>query len=160
MGISRKVFETTQGFMFSRLAEDIELSIRMRKQGFNVVLLAEAFVYHKRRTNLKQFYQQVSSFGKGRVQVGRAHPGEIKITHWFPAVFLIGLFSPLFVWPVSERLALTILILYGLYFAAIFTDSWRVNRSLPVAFLSISAAFVQLTGYGYGFLKQLFAGQR
>lgn len=156
MGISRKVFEKTNGFKFNRLAEDIELSIRMRKLGFNVVLLTEAFVYHKRRTTLKQFYNQVSSFGKGRVQVGREHPGEIKITHWFPAVFLVGLFTPLFLWLVSKPVALTVLIFYAMYFVAIFMDSWRVNKSLRVAFLSIPSAFVQLTGYGSGFLRQIF----
>jgi glycosyltransferase involved in cell wall biosynthesis len=156
MGISRNVFEKTNGFKFNRLAEDIELSIRMRKLGFNVVLLAEAFVFHKRRTSLKQFYNQVSSFGRGRVQVGREHPGEIKITHWFPAVFLMGLFSPLFLWLFSAPLALTVLIFYTIYFAAIFIDSWRVNKSLEVAFLSVPSAFVQLTGYGSGFLKQFF----
>lgn len=160
MGISRRVFEKTQGFKFNRLAEDIELSIRMRKLGFNVVLLAEAFVYHKRRTSLKQFYNQVSSFGKGRVQVGREHPGEIKITHWFPAFFLVGLPSPLLLGLISKPLALTVLILYAGYFTAIFLDSWRVNKSLAVAFLSIPSAFVQLAGYGSGFLKQLFAGAR
>jgi glycosyltransferase involved in cell wall biosynthesis len=155
MGISRKVFEKTRGFKFNRLAEDIELSIRMRKLGFNSVLLAEAFVYHKRRTTLKQFYNQVSSFGKGRVQVGREHRGEVKITHWFPTVFLVGLFAPLVLWLISATLALAVLIAYGTYFAAIFLDSWRVNKSLPVAFLSIPSAFIQLTGYGSGFLRQI-----
>ncbi|CAN0471197.1 unnamed protein product, partial [Phaeothamnion confervicola] len=156
MGISRKVFEKTNGFKFNRLAEDIELSIRMRKLGFNVVLLADAFVYHKRRTSLKQFYHQVSSFGKGRVQVGREHAGEVKLTHWFPAVFLIGLFSPLLLWMISGKLAMMVVILYIIYFAGVFIDSWRVNKSLSVAFLSIPSAFVQLTGYGSGFLKQIF----
>lgn len=160
MGISRKIFEQTKGFKFNWLAEDIELSIRMRKLGFNVVLLADAFVYHKRRTNLKQFYNQVSSFGKGRVQVGREHRGEIKITHWFPTVFVIGLWSPLFLWLISEPLALTALILYAIYFTVIFLDSWRVNKSLSVAFLSIPSAFVQLTGYGSGFLKQIFKSNK
>jgi len=157
MGISRKVFERTEGFKFNRLAEDIEFSIRMRKLGLKAVLLAEAFVYHKRRTNLTQFYSQVASFGKGRVQVGRAHPGEVKITHWFPAVFLLGLFSPVVLWLISKSFALAVLMLYVIYFVGIFVDSWRVNKSLPVALLSIPSAFVQLTGYGSGFLRQLFA---
>lgn len=160
MGISRKVFEKTEGFKLNRLAEDIELSIRMRKLGFNVVLVADAFVYHKRRTNLSQFYNQVSSFGKGRILVGREHPGEVKITHWFPAVFLIGMFSPLILLPFSLTLSLTALILYAIYFAAIFADSLRVNRNLKVALLSIPSSFIQLTGYGSGFLKQLFAGSK
>lgn len=156
MGISRTVYEKTQGFSFNRLAEDIELSIRMRKLGFNVVLLAESFVYHKRRTTLGQFRKQVSSFGKGRIQVGRAHPGEVKLTHWFPAIFLIGMFTPLVLLPVSLPLALIALCGYILYFMAIFADAYRVNKSLQVALLSIPAAFVQLTGYGSGFLRQLF----
>lgn len=157
MGISRNVYDKTQGFSFSRLAEDIELSIRMRKLGFNVVLLAEAFVYHKRRTTLRQFYHQVSSFGKGRVQVGKAHPGEVKLTHWFPALFLVGMFSPLIVLPFSLPLAIAALAGYVLYFLAIFIDAYRVNNSLYVAALSIPAAFIQLTGYGSGFLKQIFS---
>lgn len=157
MGISRTVYEKTQGFSFNRLAEDIELSIRMRKLGFNVVLLAEAFVYHKRRTTLGQFRKQVSSFGKGRIQVGRAHPGEVKLTHWFPALFLIGMFTPLVLLPVSLPLALIALCGYILYFIAIFADAYRVNKSFQVALLSIPSAFVQLTGYGSGFLRQLFA---
>lgn len=156
MGISRTVYEKTQGFSFNRLAEDIELSIRMRKLGFNVVLLAEAFVYHKRRTTLGQFRKQVSSFGKGRIQVGRVHPGEVKLTHWFPAIFLIGMFTPLVLLPVSLPLALIALCVYILYFMAIFADAYRVNKNLQVALLSIPSAFVQLTGYGSGFLRQLF----
>lgn len=157
MGISRNVYDKTQGFSFNRLAEDIELSIRMRKLGFNVVLLAEAFVFHKRRTTLRQFYHQVSSFGKGRVQVGKAHPGEVKLTHWFPALFLVGMFSPLIVLPFSLPLAIAALAGYVLYFLAIFLDAYRVNNSLYVAALSIPAAFIQLTGYGSGFLKQIFS---
>lgn len=156
MGISRAVYEKTQGFSFNRLAEDIELSIRMRKLGFNVVLLAEAFVYHKRRTTLGQFRKQVSSFGKGRIQVGRVHPGEVKLTHWFPALFLIGMFTSLVLLPISLPLALIALGGYILYFMAIFADAYRVNKSLQVALLSIPSAFVQLTGYGSGFLRQLF----
>ncbi|NJQ98794.1 MAG: glycosyltransferase, partial [Hydrococcus sp. CSU_1_8] len=79
MGISRKVWEVTQGFAFDRMAEDIELSIRMFKHGFKVGLVPGAFVYHKRRTSLRQFFNQVVNFGKGRVHVGRVHAGKYKI---------------------------------------------------------------------------------
>lgn len=155
MGISRKVYDKTQGFKLHRLAEDIEFSIRMRKAGFNVVLLAEAFVYHKRRTNLHQFYNQVSSFGKGRVLVGREHPGEVKLTHWFPAVFLAGMFTPLILILISLPLALTVIAGYIFYFLAIFVDSYRINKDFSVALWSVPSAFVQLTGYGAGFLRQM-----
>ena len=47
-------------------------------------------------------------------------------------------------------LALLPLLLYSLL---IFIDSTIRNRSLLVGLLSVPAAFVQLTGYGLGFLK-------
>jgi glycosyltransferase involved in cell wall biosynthesis len=154
MGISRTVFEKTGGFKFNRLAEDIELSVRMRKMGFNVALVPDAFVYHKRRTTLRQFYQQVSSFGKGRVLVGREHRGEIKITHWFPSLFTIGLCSIPFFWIWNPMMTNAMVLVYGLYFVAIFLDALRVSRSLSVALWSVPAAWVQLVGYGLGFLKE------
>lgn len=155
MGISRNVYEKTGGFKLNRLAEDIEFSIRMKKSGFNVVLIAEAFVYHKRRTTLKQFYNQVSSFGKGRILVGKEHPGEVKLAHWFPTLFTVGLLSPIVLLPIHMPLAIAALACYAAYFLAIFIDSLRLNKNVRVALLSIPAAFIQLTGYGLGFLKQL-----
>jgi hypothetical protein len=38
----------------------------------------------------------------------------------------------------------------------IFFHSWQVNKSLKVAFLSIIAAFIQLTAYGLGFMQDFF----
>ena len=35
----------------------------------------------------------------------------------------------------------------------IFIDSSIRNKSLPIGFISIGAAFVQLTGYGFGFIS-------
>src|ERR1044071_2381228 len=71
MGMSRDAYERTGGFKFDRYAEDIEFSLRAGKLGLKVGLIAEAFVYHKRRTTLRQFFRQVSNFGKGRVHVNR-----------------------------------------------------------------------------------------
>jgi glycosyltransferase involved in cell wall biosynthesis len=153
MGISREVFEKTGGFKFDRMAEDIELSIRIRKMGFKVGLIPNAFVYHKRRTNLNQFYHQVYNFGRGRVLVGKAHPGEIKIAHWFPTLFMVGLLLTPFLL-IKPIVGVTLLAVYGAYFVGIFADSLLVNKDLGVAFLSVPAAFIQLNGYGLGFLKQ------
>jgi glycosyltransferase involved in cell wall biosynthesis len=156
MGISRAVFEKTGGFKFDRYAEDIEFSIRMKKAGFKVGLIQEAFVYHKRRTTFEQFYHQVSNFGKGRALIGKAHPEEVKLTHWFPALFVLAtivlLILPFIHFPLFG-LALTA---YLIYFLAIFIDAIRVNKSIAVSLLAIPAAFLQLWGYGVGFLKERF----
>ncbi len=156
MGISRSVFEQTKGFRFERFAEDIEFSIRMKKTGFNIGLIPEAYVFHKRRTNLKAFYQQVFNFGRGRVMVGRVYPDEIKLTHWFPAVFFVCscflLFLPIFDIPLF-KIGITF---YGLYLITILLDSFIVNKNLLVALLSVPAALLQLWGYGMGFMKEKF----
>lgn len=154
MGISRKVFEVTGGFRFDRHAEDIEFSIRIRKAGFRVGLIPEAFVFHKRRTSLGQFFRQVSDFGKGRVLIGSAHQGEVKLTHWFPSLFLLSLLLLCLLPLISFNLFLTGLLCFSAYLMAVFFHSFWVNRSLTVALLSVPSAVVQLSGYGFGFLKQ------
>ena len=62
MGISRKVWEATQGFKITRMGEDIEFSIRCISLGFKSGLIPEAFIYHKRRTSFSQFYKQIHFF--------------------------------------------------------------------------------------------------
>ncbi len=154
MGISRKVFEVTGGFKFDRFAEDIEFSIRMRKKGFHVGLIAEAFVFHKRRTNFHQFYKQVFNFGRGRVLVGKAHSSEIKLTHWFPSIFTLLTISMGLLAIIYLPLFFIAAIGFGFYLAAICIHSWFINRDIRVALLSIPSALFQLWGYGFGFLRE------
>jgi glycosyltransferase involved in cell wall biosynthesis len=159
MGMSRIVFEQTKGFAFDRFAEDIELSIRIRKLGFTTALIPDAYVFHKRRTTFSQFFNQVSNFGKGRILVGRNHAGEVKLTHWFPSLFLIGLLSLPFLFLISSLLFTIAIAGYFLYFLMILLDALRVTHSPIVALLSIPSALIQLIGYGYGFLKELIVSK-
>jgi len=154
MTMSRAVYEKTKGFRFDRFAEDIELSIRIRKEGFRTGLIPDAFVYHKRRTTFAQFYKQVSGFGKGRILVGRAHAGEVKLTHWLPAFFLIGLFMIPLLLIVYLPLGILAAAGYIIYSLAVAADAWTKTRSLAVSFLSIPSLYVQMTGYGRGFLRE------
>lgn len=156
MGISREVFKITGGFHFDRFAEDIELSVRLKKMGLRVGLIPEAFVYHQRRATLEEFFKQVSNFGKGRVLVGRAHPGEVKLVHWFPSLFLLGILSLLPISIINSQLGEIAILLYLLYLVAIGIDSFRKTKSMKVAMLSLPAAVVQLTGYGFGFFREIF----
>lgn len=154
MGITRRVFEETQGFKLSRYAEDIEFSIRMKNAGYKIGLISEAYVYHKRRTNLKQFYRQVFNFGRGRAMVGKVHPREVKLTHWFPTFFLAGTVSLLLSPLISMNLFSVGAVLFLCYLLAILIDSYRENRDIRVALLSIPAALLQLWGYGAGFVSE------
>ena len=66
MGFSRAVYEKVGGFK-DMYGEDIDLSIRIHKAGFVTKLYRNAFVYHKRRGDLKKFYKQVHIFGQARI---------------------------------------------------------------------------------------------
>ena len=156
MGLSRSVFEKTGGFKFSHFAEDIELSIRMKKSGFKVGLIADAFVYHKRRATFRQFFRQVFNFGKGRVLIGSAHPEEIKPAHWFPTLFLLASAGLLLLPLLSIALFKFGVFMFLLYLAAIFLHSLIENKNLSVAILSVPSALLQLWGYGLGFLNEMF----
>jgi len=156
MGISREAFKITGGFHFDRFAEDIELSIRMKKMGLQVGLISDAFVYHQRRATFSEFFKQVSNFGKGRALVGRAHPGEVKLVHWFPTFFLLGLLCVLPAYLINSRLGEVAFLLYLIYLIAIGIDSFIKTKSTLVAALSLPSAVVQLTGYGWGFLRTIF----
>lgn len=154
MGIASAVYQRTQGFAFDRFAEDIEFSIRMKREGFRVGLIPEAYVYHKRRTNFSQFYSQVSNFGKGRALVGKRYPEEVKLAHWFPTVFTLGIVLTLFTPLVSMALFILASLLLATYLCLIFLDALLKNKSLWVAILAVPAALIQLTGYGTGFLVE------
>ena len=154
MGISRKTFEATKGYLIPFMGEDLEFSTRIIKQGFKTALIPEAHVFHKRRTDLKKFFQQLKYFGRARINLSRFHPEQIKIIHLFPLGFSLGLLTSIllfFLWPAPGRLLLGI---YGSYFFLISLESTIANRSLSVGLITPIATFLQMFGYGYGLVYE------
>lgn len=153
MGVSREVWEKVGGFILTRLGEDIEYSIRIHNNGFKIGLIPGAKVYHKRRTSFVQFYKQLHFFGRARINIYKHFPAELKLVHFFPAVFtcavIFTVLMNIFYLPLAYLCNFILLI----YLMLIFFHSWQVNQSLKVAFLSIIAAFIQLTAYGLGFMQ-------
>lgn len=157
MGISREVFEKTGGYKITRMGEDIEFSLRIIEHGFTTGLITEAYVYHKRRTSLKQFYRQLHFFGRARVNISRFYPSEVKAVHLLPALFILAFifYITLSIW--QPKLFLYASVLLGLYLGTIIADAAKKNNSLCVGFLSAVTSFVQLTAYGIGFLTEYYA---
>jgi len=153
MGVSREVWEKVGGFVLTRLGEDIEYSIRIHEAGFKIGLIPDARVYHKRRTSFFQFYKQLHFFGRARINIYKHFPKELKLVHFFPAVFTCGLILSILINIFYQPLAFICNFLILVYFMLIFFHSWQTNKSLKVAFLSIIAAFIQLTAYGLGFMQ-------
>lgn len=158
MGISRKCFETVGGYK-NMIGEDIDMSIRIKDAGFKTTLIPEAYVYHKRRVDLMKFFRQVNTFGKGRVLLGELHPGSLKLVHLMPAAFVIGnigllAISFLLLAVGYWKWSLLFLAPIMLFVLGIFCESLIKNKSVKIALLSIVAAYMQLFGYGTGFLGE------
>ena len=149
MGIRRDVYQQLGGFSKMRFGEDIDFSYRIVEAGYRPVLIPEAWVWHKRRTDFRKFFRQVYNSGIARINLEKRHPGTLKLVHLLPTVFTLGVALLLLlslVWP----LACVPILLYSLL---LLLDSSIQNRSLWVGLLSVPAAFVQLTGYGLGFIE-------
>ncbi len=179
MGIRRDVYQTLGGFSKMRFGEDIDFSYRICEAGYKPRLFPKAWVWHKRRTDFRKFFRQVFNSGIARINLEKRHPGTMKLVHMLPMVFTVGVIGLvlLFIlglsmyfygeWLDANNLRPTdnmhqgvgfcfcIIALFPLllYSFIIFVDSSIKNRSIWVGILSIPAAFVQLMGYGLGFLK-------
>jgi glycosyltransferase involved in cell wall biosynthesis len=165
MGIRRDVYRQLGGFSKMRFGEDIDFSYRIVEAGYKTRLLPSAWVWHKRRTDFRKFFRQVYNSGIARINLSKRHPGTLKLVHLLPMVFTLGVIGLVLVSAVGRVLmhyddphrwywlcaAPWLPILF--YSAVIFVDSSLRNRSLRVGLLSIPAAFVQLMGYGFGFLE-------
>jgi len=150
MGFSLKVFEATGGFSNMRFGEDVDLSIRILEQGFQTQLIREAFVFHKRRTTLRQFFKQVYNSGIARINLHKRHPGTLKLVHSAPAIFTLGVaVLAVLSLAVSAWFALPVLV----HMLLLFFSAAVKNRSVPIGLLAVLTSYTQLFGYGCGFLN-------
>lgn len=157
MGVRREVYQALGGFSDMRFGEDIDFSTRIFKGGYRCRLFPEAWVWHKRRTDLKKFFKQVHNSGIARIHLSKRHPGTLKLVHLLPAVFTMGCALLLVLAAVAAALGCphwwVMLLPLVLFALIIMADATRQERSVGVGLRAIAAAYVQLTGYGTGFLR-------
>lgn len=153
MGISKKAFEASNGFGNIHPGEDPDLTIRLWNLGFETRLLQNVKVFHKRRISWDKFQIQVHKFGKARVILNKWHPKHIKMTFFFPSLFLIGFVLSVFMAVFGFGFFFS---LYVLYFLICLILSSIQNKSLKIGLLSVYAVMIQFYGYGTGFLKAFY----
>ena len=149
MGVRRDVYLALGGFSKMRFGEDIDFSIRIFKAGYRCRLFPDAWVYHKRRTDLRKFFKQVHNSGIARINLYKKYPDSLKAVHLLPALFTLGTLILLLATVVCPYAPLPLL----LYALLVCTDSAVRNHSLRIGIYSIAAAYVQLIGYGTGFWR-------
>ena len=149
MGIKKEVYQKLNGFSNMRFGEDIDFSIRIFKAGCRCRLFPGAWVYHKRRTDFRKFWRQVYNSGIARINLYKKYPESLKLVHLLPMVFTLGVTSLVLL----SLLCWIFLLPLALYMVLLFTDSTIVNKSVKIGALSVISAFIQLMGYGCGFLE-------
>lgn len=157
MGVRTEVYRRLGGFSEMRFGEDIDFSTRIFKAGCDCRLFPGAWVWHKRRTDLRKFFKQVHNSGIARINLSKRHPGTLRLVHLLPAVFTAGCAGLLVLALVAALLGCphwwACLAPLGLFVVLILADAACRERSLGVGLRAVAAAFVQLTGYGSGFLR-------
>ena len=165
MGIRKDVYLQLGGFSKMRFGEDIDFSYRIVEAGYQPQLFPDAWVWHKRRTDFRKFFRQVYNSGIARINLEKRHPGTMKLVHLLPMVFTVGVIGLILISAVGRALMYYVdrdqfywmcfapwlpILLYSL---VILIDSTIQNKSLRVGLFSVPAAFVQLMGYGFGFIE-------
>lgn len=149
MGFRRDVAQRVGGFreMFS---EDIDLSTRIAQAGFNIGLVPDAMVWHKRRVDFRKFFRQVHVFGMSRITLHLLYPGSMKPVHMLPALAVI-IFVALILLAVFA--SPWWLLPLGVYALLLLVDALRTTRSPKIALLALPASAIQIIGYGTGFIR-------
>jgi len=160
MAISRKAFQATKGFKKMFHAEDIELSYRIKQNGFDLIYEDSARVYHRRRNNLTQFLKQIFHMGKARITLARLHPSSLEPLHILPALSLFFLFlliaSSIFWHPAF--LIFKLFLVLGLFFLIIVgINSASKLHSLKALFLVPFFFILQQVAYGSGFFTSFIS---
>ena len=152
MGYSRKVWEQIGGFreMFS---EDIDMSTRVRRSGFSIQLIRDAYVYHKRRTSLRLFCRQIYVFGMSRITLKLLYPDSLKLVHCLPAAFVLGTAAMILLALIWHWWAILPL---AAYLVAVWLTAIASTKSLKIGSLAVLTSVIQLGGYGIGFIKAYF----
>ena len=154
MGIKREAFDEVDGFSNIRqYGEDLDLSYKLIFSGKKSSLIPEAKVFHKRRTNLLNFFNQMYKSGKGRHLLNIKYKNTFKLFHLFPSLFIfIFILSQILFVFFENKLGMIIQVGYGIYFCLIFFSSSTINKNPIIGLLSIITTLTQFLGYGIGYI--------
>jgi len=166
MGISRKVYDKIGGMSNIRHGQDMEYSGRIYRSGFRVELFEDAFVYHKRRTNLKRFFKQIFNWAIARIVLSKNDPSLLKPIHFLPSLAVVFFLLSLSVYPCGGICTFPLQLSAAMVITAAFiafSESFKKYKNLKISFLSIVTLFTQVTAYAtgliWGILTNLIKGE-
>ena len=151
MGVNKEIFLKIGGFSEMRIGEDPDLSMTIWENGYQTAFFDDIGVYHKRRTDLGKFSKQVYQFGCARPILNQRHPNYVKLTFWFPTLFLLGYVAGILEYFLLQKGF--VLACYGFYTLIIFLHALYLTKNIAIAAQAIITTYIQMFSYGYGFLE-------
>jgi len=135
-------------------SEDDEFNYRLRSQGGKLFLTPAIRSFYYGRSSLRDLCSQYFSYGLGKVRVMRRHPGQIRLRHLIPSLFVLGLFVSAALGLLSPWFALLFGVFAGCYLLASLLVALRIAskegwRYLPLLLLAFACLHLS---YGTGFL--------
>lgn len=155
MGIRKEVFFKVGGYSSMQVAEDIDLSMRLIKAGYTAALIPEAFVYHRRKTNLKLFFRQMYFHGKGRIDLHLRHGNALKPVHLLPSFFVLFILAGIASVFIHLFIAFGFAAILVFYILAILVDASIQYKSMSAGIASVVASLEMHIAYGLGVIRNI-----
>jgi glycosyltransferase involved in cell wall biosynthesis len=156
MGISREVYEKTNGFKIPFMGEDIEWSQRIIAAGFKTGLIENAYVNHERKGDFKGYYKQLNFFGKARINIRQLVPGSFKLTHLLPVAYCAYFLLLVILFATGAPFTLLIVIPFLVYNFSLFIAALATHKSLKIALTSVFLANTLMLAYCTGMLTEFY----
>jgi len=160
----RKALEDVGGFdpVFERVAEDIDLSFRLRRAGYTLLAVPGMALEHHMRYNPVAWARNMYLYGRGRMMWMLRHHGAFKakfvVAPVIAFIYAIALIHDLFTGAPARALVTLLFLHFVAALAGIFPSALRGGRERPVRLLDFIAAglvvVVTHISYGAGALRQ------
>jgi cellulose synthase/poly-beta-1,6-N-acetylglucosamine synthase-like glycosyltransferase len=134
-------------------AEDVDMHIRMKDQGFRLGMCPDFFAYHNKRNTVRGFFRQMKRFAIGRVQLWRKNRKSLKSFHWITAIAGVGGAVGGLILVAGMPLLFFLLILFGWLGATTLGLLLGLSIKPSVQFGPALAVFV--SGWSVGFISEL-----
>ena len=161
MAIPRSDFQKILGFNPGfNYSDDIELSYRIKEDGYTLGYAPDAIVYHRRPDTITKNFKQLFRMAFCRIAVARVHKAMLEPVYFLPPVFLISalilsigsfFFKTLIFLTKWFYLGILSYLLAIGFIAGFKLKGLRAFFLVPFVFVIHQTAYA--TGFLYGFLK-------
>jgi len=160
MAVPKAVFDKAGLYDETLVAgEEIDLNYRVKQQGYIFKYAPDAFVWHKRREDVKSFWNQIFLRGYTRVELARRHIGLLEFSYLLPSFMVVGfiILSGLsFLFPVFFKILWSFVFLYVIILLVAGVQAMGKIKDVRALIIEPFLMFLHHIAYGLGFLRALF----